>query len=256
MSVLNVVLVEDDILACNRFIEYADTRDDFILLSTTNSSKQAISDIFYYLPDAIILDLELHKGSGNGLEVLSGIRELKKHPYVVVTTNNSSQITYESARGLGADFIFYKHQQDYSEKAVVDFLCSLKDVIKGHNIQKNLSDVGSPQCVHKRKINFINEELNIIGINPKATGYVYLSEAISILVDENPINLCSIVAKKYKKSESSVRMAMQRAIEKAWNTNDIEELLSNYTARITSENGCPTTTEFVHYYASKVKNRM
>ena len=86
MNELTIILVEDDVSTCKRFIEYIDTKDDIVLVSTTNSEDQAISDIKYHKPDAMILDLELHHGSGNGLEVLSGLKGISEHPFVVVTS--------------------------------------------------------------------------------------------------------------------------------------------------------------------------
>ena len=47
---------------------------------------------------------------------------------------------------------------------------------------------------------------------------------------------------------------MQNAIEKAWKTSCIEDLKKYYTARISSSRGVPTMTEFIYYYAEKIKN--
>ena len=256
MDELTILLVEDDVSTCKRFIEYIDTKEDIVLVNTTNSANQAIEYVKYYQPAAMILDLELHHGSGNGIEVLTGLREIGIHPFIIVTTNNSSDTTYECARKLGADFIMYKHQEDYTEKAVVDFLYSLKDVIKEKNVQNNQDEISTPEYKNKRIHKYINEELNTIGINPKAVGYQYLSEAIYIVMNEKVTNVCNIVANQFQKSEASVRRAMQTAINRTWNKMDNDTLLENYTARITSDNACPTITEFVYYYANKVKNNL
>ena len=47
---------------------------------------------------------------------------------------------------------------------------------------------------------------------------------------------------------------MQNAIARAWRTTPIEDLLRYYTARISSEKGVPTITEFIYYYAAKLKS--
>ena len=67
-------------------------------------------------PDAIILDLELHEGGGNGLFFLSKLHDLglEKLPYILITTQNTSNVTLEAARQLGADFIITKYERDYS----------------------------------------------------------------------------------------------------------------------------------------------
>ena len=258
MDKFSILLVEDDQFACKEFIEYIEELDDMSLIGVTNNSTKAIEYIKDFLPNAIILDLELHKGSGNGLMLL---QELKNHllnvyPYILITTNNSSPITYESARQLGADFIMSKHQSDYSAKNVIDFLRIMKPVIHNRSQPSALvhNTTETPETKNKRIVNRIISELNLIGISPKAIGYHYLIEAIQLVMKQPTQNLSIIIGNKYKKTESSVERAMQNAINRTWRTSDIDDLLRYYTARISSEKGVPTITEFVYYYANKIKN--
>ena len=120
---LSILLVEDDPNACKRIINLVDNSADMMLVGVTSISDKALDYIKDTLPDTVILDLELHRGSGSGLDVLNGLKALNLNvvPYILVTTNNSSTITYETARSLGADYIMAKHQEKYSEKAVIDF---------------------------------------------------------------------------------------------------------------------------------------
>ena len=93
-----------------------------------------------------------------------------------------------------------------------------------------------------------------MGISPKSVGYKYLIDAIAITIQEPVQHICNVVGNKYGKSENSVERAMQNAINRAWKTSDINELLANYTAKIRSEKGAPTLTEFIYYYAQKIGN--
>ncbi len=258
MNSFTILLVEDDADACNAFIKYSEKSDDISIVSITNSSAKALMDIRDYVPDAVILDLELHKGSGSGLDVLRGLKDmpLSACPYILITTNNSSNTTYEYARQLGADYIMSKHQEDYSEENVLNFLIMMKSVIQS---KKKISSFTSlttenPHQKHKRIEQRIITELNYIGISPKAVGYQYLIDAIQIVMENPTQNLSTLIGKKYKKTESSVERAMQNAINRAWKQTDIDELIYHYTARIHSEKGVPTTTEFVYYYATKLNS--
>ena len=91
---LMVLLVEDDIQACEAIVDCCLSSNDITLTNVTNNSVKAIEMIQSYLPDAIILDLELHHGSGNGFQVLQGLKglHLDHKPYILVTTNNTSAI--------------------------------------------------------------------------------------------------------------------------------------------------------------------
>lgn len=255
---LHVILIEDDADTCERFAKYTETNNDIVLLSVTNNSYRALELVNEYLPDAIILDLELNEGKGNGILFLQGLNNLSLafKPFILITTNNSSSTMYEYTRQLGADFIMSKHQADYSEQKAVDFLTTMKDIIK--NTKKNQCPehitVVSPYEHKKRLTRMIMLELDNIGISSKMIGYKYLTDAILYVIDNQNTNLCFNIGQKYNKTASSVERAMQNAINKAWQTNDIDELLRHYTAKINSEKGVPTLTEFIYHYAAKIKN--
>ncbi|MEL4105340.1 sporulation initiation factor Spo0A C-terminal domain-containing protein [Oscillospiraceae bacterium WX1] len=254
---LSILLVEDDEASCRDFINCADQREDMTFVGVTNNSSDAIGYIKDCLPDAVILDLELHLGRGNGLFVLQELRQmaLPVNPYVLVTTNNTSSVTYESARQLGADFIISKHQPDYSAKGVLDFLLMMRPIIHSRiqNAAPEHATTETPQVRNKRILSRIRTELTNVGISPKAVGNAYLIDAIDLVVKQPVQNLCTIIGQKYGKTESSVERAMQNAINRAWRTADIDDLLKFYTARIHSDKGVPTLTEFIYYYANKIK---
>lgn len=46
---------------------------------------------------------------------------------------------------------------------------------------------------------------------------------------------------------------MQTAINYAWRISSIDDLMTHYTARINHQTGVPTPTEFIYYYADKIK---
>lgn len=258
MDELTILLVEDDAQICKNFVKCTCDNDDLMIVSITNNATKALADIKDYLPDVVILDLELHLGSGSGLDVLNGLPALQLdiNPYMLITTNNSSNTTFEFARQLGADFIMSKHQQDYSEQSVLNFLKMMKSVIKSR--KKSLSTASptteAPEMHRKRITQRIITELNFVGINPKAVGYRYLIDAILIVIDKPTQNLSVIIAQKYGKTDSSVERAMQNAINQAWRKTDIDELYQHYTAKIHSDKGMPTISEFIYYYANKIKN--
>lgn len=257
MNTLTVLLVEDDPAACRTFLACAEELKDVELISVTNNAAKALQDIQNYLPHAVILDLELHQGSGNGLDVLRGIRTIPQaNPYILVTTNNSSAVTHEYARQLGADFILSKHQGDYSEKNTLDFLRMMSSVIQ--NKQKSVPyqplTTESPKQRQQRTSQRIMLELDRVGISPRMIGYQYLTDAIQLVIEKPQQHLCSTIGQMYGKTEGSVERAMQNAINKAWKTTDIDELLIHFKAKIHSAKGVPSITEFVYYYANQIKN--
>lgn len=108
----------------------------------------------------------------------------------------------------------------------------------------------------KRLIQKIQHELNLIGISPKVVGYRYLTDAILATINEPKTRIFRVLGEKYKKTDSSIERAMQNAINRAWRTSDIDDLLTYYTARIHSQKGVPTIMEFIFYYANKIQNQL
>ena len=257
---LTILLVEDEPSECTAIINYVKLLDDVSLVGVTNNSDKAIEYVKDTLPDAIILDLELHKGGGDGLTFLSNLRktDLRMFPYILITTNNPSPITHEQARELGADFIMTKGQDNYSAKSVVTFLHSLKKVLHSKarkaGISLDAATAESPDEMQKRLIKRISAELDKVGINPKVVGRTYLSDAILMLIYKPEPHIVTKVAINNKKTENSVLRAMQTAINKAWSKGDIDALSANYTAVINSAKGVPTLTEFIYHYSTKIKN--
>lgn len=256
-SKLEILLVEDDPEACKEIISIVDESDDLTVIGVTNNATKALQYIKEFLPDAVILDLELHDGRGNGLNILYELQNLSltKLPYILVTTNNSSSVTYDSARQFGADFIMSKHEEGYSAKSVLDFLRIIRPAIRNKQTIGALKDMTTetPEHYRKRITRQIMTELNYVGINPSFIGYQYLVDAILIMIKQPTQNICTIVGQQHGKTNSSVERAMQNAINRAWKSSNIEDLLFHYKAKINSEKGIPTITEFICYYANKVK---
>jgi Response regulator containing CheY-like receiver, AAA-type ATPase, and DNA-binding domains len=253
---LTIFLVEDDSKACDEIVTYTEPLEDICVVEVTNNVKNALEFIKDLRSDIVILDLELSEGIGDGLTLLRDINmlDLVVKPYILVTTQNPSVITHDIARQLGADFIMPKYQVGYSAKTVVDFLRVLKPVLHNRAPNNTPSFVESPEQKRERLHRRICLELDVIGISPKVVGYQYLIDAIQLIMDKPVPNLCDIIGKNYGKTEYSVERAVQNAINKAWSSGDITELYKQYTAKIHSEKGVPTATEFIYYYANKLKN--
>ena len=256
-KILNILIIEDDIVACKELREYIEKFETLKLIGITGNSEKGIELVKSMLPDIIILDIELHHGTGNGITFLAMLNalNLSLRPYVLITTNNSSNVTYESARNLGADFIMSKHKSDYSAQYVIEFIRMIQHAILSR--RPSVTEILSEEDSYEKNLPLytrrVYRELDWIGISPKNIGYRYLADAILLIIKDSSANVYRNLAEIYQKSDASVERAMQNAINRAWRHSDIEELLTHYTARIRSEKGVPTTLEFVYYYANKIK---
>lgn len=255
---LEVLIVEDDADACRALTDAIDVRhEDLYLAGITDNSFEAIKLVKSCVPDIIILDLELHMGGGDGLMFLRELKtlELGRTPFIIITTNNVSEIIRSAARSLGADYIMTKSQEGYCADSVTDFLVAIKNSVLSRRTEGFTASFQHDGNVSDRRYrNMINDELNKIGVNPKNLGNTYLAEAILLILKGETQHLYVTIGKIFKKSEASVERAMQNAINRAWTTTEPAVLLENYKAYIKSDRGVPSITEFVYYYAQKIKS--
>lgn len=258
MEPMKLLLIEDDKETCQKFKIIEDNRDDINFIEITDSDIIALEIIKNNTIDGIILDLELNKGSGNsnGFLFLDELRKLnlKRMPKIVVTTNVCSDSVYEYLHDNGIDLIFYKKQANYSPENVINTLC----LLRGYNSNKINDKLNIPKKENNKDLisEKINKELDLIGISTHLKGRKYLHDAIYFILDnENQSNstVTQYLVSVYKRSSSTISRAMQNAILHAWRISSIEDLTKYYTAKVNYETGVPTPTEFIYYYADKIR---
>lgn len=258
---MSILLIEDDIAECIKFKDFANNRTDITFVGMTGSSDDGIKYVKTRMPEGVILDLELHKGKGSGLQFLSELNNLNIgfRPIVIVTTNSLSNVVYNYVHDIGADLIFYKRQADYSPNIVINTLLALRKslyTVQRDRLPNDLQTTESPEERRMRISERIDTELNLIGISVRYKGRLYLQEAIFLLLNKDKNSSEAIlyqIAERRKNSYSSVIRAIQTAINNAWYISSIEDLQKYYTARININTGVPSPTEFIHYYADKIR---
>lgn len=257
---MKLLLIEDDKNECNKYKELSKIRDDIEFVGITNSATEGLKYVKRFMPDGIILDLELNGGEGSGFEFLQELRKLKLsiYPKVVVTTNVYSDSVYDYLHKNKVDFIFYKKQESYSINNVINTLILLNEY-KTNNDSLEIK-VDNNEDLQQIISDRINKELDLIGAATHLEGRKYLYDAILYILTEgnegNKISIIQYLSGKYKKANSTISRAMQNTILRAWRISSIEDLEKYYTAKINYETGVPTPTEFIYYYVEKIRKSL
>ena len=253
------MIIEDDKYECEAYKKIIEQQSDIKLIATTNSSTEAIKFVSKYKPDAIILDLELTGGEGSGLDFIENMKKLKlEHsPKIIVTTNINSDSIYNFLHQNKVDFIFCKNQSNFSNKNVIDTLLLLEGYNNNSNILNLAVEDSNDENMNDKISNYINKELDLIGVSTHLKGRKYLFDAIYFVIQDNGgesnISVVQYLVGKYKRASSTISRAMQNAILHAWRISAIEDLTALYTARVNYETGVPTPMEFIYYYSDKIK---
>lgn len=262
-KIISILLVEDNKQDCAKFIKYIKSRNDIKLVGTTDSDIEALELIKKTLPDVLILDIELHNGSGNAnsfglIENLQKIK-LNKKPKIIVNTIVSSNTVYDYLHNNGVDLIFYKKQKKYSIENIINTITLLSGYSEDTLLTGNIVIENTEE--NEEKISsLINDELNLIGVSLHMQGRKYLHDAIYYLITNanagEKISAVQFLANKYKRSNSTISRDMQNAIIHAWRVSCLEDLETYYTAKINYETGVPTPTEFIYYYCDKIRKML
>jgi DNA-binding NarL/FixJ family response regulator len=109
-TALRVLLVEDSPLLVQRIVELVGDLPQVRLAGTVASEGEALARVDRGDIDVVILDLQLHTGSGFG--VLRGLQQRPAAPRVVVFTNFAITAYRDSALALGASH-FLDKSRDY-----------------------------------------------------------------------------------------------------------------------------------------------
>ena len=251
MDKIKVLHIEDDPKELENMRQAFEKEENLILIGSTGDADDGLILVNKFLPEVIILDLELHEGSKDGAHFL---RELRKQhipfkPYVIVTTHNVSKTAHAMVRKTGADFIYQKSQIDYGPELIINHIHGAQEAnVLGCVSMENETE-RKKETVYQK---LINDEFELINLISKYKGYPYLKEAIELL-DSGIGNYKEIIAKKYGVSAKRIENHMQYAIKCAFCDTPTDILVANYTQSINSNTGYPTVKEFVYYYCEKLR---
>ena len=74
---MKLLLIEDDINACEIFKKIERARKEIEFIKITNSETEGLKCVKQNAPEGIILDLELTNGEGSGFGFIKELRKLK-----------------------------------------------------------------------------------------------------------------------------------------------------------------------------------
>ena len=188
---MKILIIEDDINDCNKFINCVKSRDDIEIVAITDSDIEGLKYVKTKNPEGIILDLELNNSTNGSTDSLGFLDELKHlklkyEPIVIVTTHVNSKRTYQILHRKGVDLILYKDHPSYSANLVLNHFINLRQVpieVSSPSVEELLKD-------KRTKISdCINRELDLIGVTGNLKGRKYIHDAILYLVENEDTDI-------------------------------------------------------------------
>ena len=261
---ISVIIVDDNREFCNILKEYLLKEKDILVVGTAKDGLEALKLIEDKRPDVVILDIIMPHLDGLGvLENLNG-RSFEPMPKIVILSAVGQDKIAQRALMLGADYYIIKpfnmqvlterirqmfNDNIFSDESKLTSQMSEKDETKLMSLNNPTFDLEIE----------ITEIIREVGIPPHLKGYVFLREAITMVVNE--IKLLSSVTKelyprigvKFNTTPSRVERAIRHSIEVAFNKGQVDTITKLFGYTINSKKGKPTNAEFIAMVADKLR---
>lgn len=239
-------------------------------IKVASNGREVIELVKSMKVDVLICDLIMPHI--DGLAIVEKIKEmnLEETPFIVMISSIGKDSVIQKAVSLGIDYYMLK-PIDYSllTKRISDISENITSTKSSNNINQKDSLANNVVLMEARKPSFIQNDSNIqtkitnimhkIGVPAHIKGYIYLREAIGLVVDDVSLlgvvtkELYPTIAKRYKTTSSRVERAMRHAIEVTCMRGDGQAMSDLFGYSLNSHKTKPTNSEFIAMIADKLR---
>lgn len=258
-SKISVLIADDNKEFCSILNDYLLNQRDIVVIGVAKDGREALALIEERKPDLVVLDIIMPHLDGLG--VLEGLNTMKleKIPRVIVLSAVGQDKITQKAITLGADYYVVKpFDMDVFTKRIREMFTgsSTAEPVRRQSIMMASEvQVKEPMDLETEITSIIHE----IGVPAHIKGYMYLREAITMVVNDMELlsavtkELYPSIAKKYNTTASRVERAIRHAIEVAWGRGQIEAINRLFGYTVHTEKGKPTNSEFIAIIADKLR---
>lgn len=260
---IRILIADDNKDFCNILNEYLDTQEDVEVVGIAKNGLEALELIPLRSPDVLILDIIMPHLDGLGVLEKLQSTELEDFPKIIILSAVGQDKITQRAISLGADYYIVKpfdfetfmrrvRQIAGTTPAIIEKRKEVK-TIQREFINKQSSN--NTHSLEAKITNIIHE----IGVPAHIKGYLYLREAITMVVGDVELlsavtkELYPSIAKKFNTTPSRVERAIRHAIEVAWSRGKIDTINSLFGYTVHTQKGKPTNSEFVAMVADKLR---
>ncbi|AAO36116.1 stage 0 sporulation protein A [Clostridium tetani E88] len=263
-SKISIVIADDNKEFCNILKDYLSNQKDIEVVGIGKDGVEAIKLIEEKKPDLVVLDIIMPHLDGLGvLEKLNSIATDYMPRVIILSAVGQDKIT-QRAINLGADYYVVKPFD--MEIFVKRIRQMFNNTISGESVRiNNIPATQSMTLQNTNKEESFDLETEItnviheIGVPAHIKGYMYLREAITMVVKDMELlsavtkELYPSIAKKYNTTASRVERAIRHAIEVAWSRGQVETINKIFGYTIHNDKGKPTNSEFIAMVADKLR---
>ncbi|MGL4730411.1 MAG: sporulation transcription factor Spo0A, partial [Clostridium sp.] len=226
-SKISVLIADDNKEFCSILNDYLLNQKDIVVTGIAQDGREALELIQSKKPDLVVLDIIMPHLDGLGvLEKLQGMN-LEKVPRVIILSAVGQDKITQKAITLGADYYVVKpFDMDIFTKRIREMFQSSVELNQNIKRTPGVNElINTTTPTNNEPVDLETEITSIIheiGVPAHIKGYMYLREAITMVVNDMELlsavtkELYPSIAKKYNTTASRVERAIRHAIEVAW----------------------------------------
>ena len=268
-SKISVLIADDNKEFCSILNDYLLNQKDIVVTGIAKDGREALELIVERKPDLVILDIIMPHLDGLGVLEKLNTMDLEKTPRIIILSAVGQDKITQQAITLCADYYTVKpFDMEVFTKRIREMFNSAP-TIQESSAQSNRvsypttsSYILTSEPKSKTPVDLETEITNIIheiGVPAHIKGYMYLREAITMVVNDMELlsavtkELYPSIAKKYNTTASRVERAIRHAIEVAWGRGQIEAINKLFGYTVHNDKGKPTNSEFIAIIADKLR---
>ena len=268
-SKISVLIADDNKEFCSILNDYLLNQKDIVVTGIAKDGREALELIVERKPDLVILDIIMPHLDGLGVLEKLNTMDLEKTPRIIILSAVGQDKITQQAITLGADYYTVKpFDMEVFTKRIREMFNSAP-TIQESSAQSNRvsypttsSYILTSEPKSKTPVDLETEITNIIheiGVPAHIKGYMYLREAITMVVNDMELlsavtkELYPSIAKKYNTTASRVERAIRHAIEVAWGRGQIEAINKLFGYTVHNDKCKPTNSEFIAIIADKLR---
>lgn len=266
-SKISVLIADDNKEFCSILNDYLLNQRDIIVTGIAKDGREALDQIVEKKPDLVILDIIMPHLDGLGVLEKLNTMNLEKTPRIIILSAVGQDKITQQAITLGADYYTVKpFDMEVFTKRIREMFNSTpvpaEKIAAGRVSFPTQAPAFSLSQESKSPVDLETEITNIIheiGVPAHIKGYMYLREAITMVVNDMELlsavtkELYPSIAKKYNTTASRVERAIRHAIEVAWGRGQIEAINKLFGYTVHNDKGKPTNSEFIAIIADKLR---
>ena len=262
-SKISVLIADDNKEFCSILNDYLLNQRDIVVTGIAKDGREAVELVVEKKPDLVILDIIMPHLDGLGVLEKLNTMNLEKVPRIIILSAVGQDKITQQAIKLGADYYTVKpFDMEVFTKRIREMFNNVSDTESTSRFSHSSSMISSNENRSKPPIDLETEITNIIheiGVPAHIKGYMYLREAITMVVNDMELlsavtkELYPSIAKKYNTTASRVERAIRHAIEVAWGRGQIEAINRLFGYTVHTEKGKPTNSEFIAIIADKLR---